>query len=168
MFLKQSRDKLFSKVKCPFCGDKETKVVDTRATEAGDVIRRRRECLTCQKRFTTYERVEEVPLTVIKKDGIRAPFDRNKLLTGLLRATVKREVPLETLEKLVDDVETDLRNEFKYEIPAKTIGEKVLKRLLTIDKVAYIRFASVYREFKDLDEFTQELARLQKKAKKSG
>ncbi len=152
---------------CPFCGHRETKVVDSRTTEAGDAIRRRRECLACSKRFTTYERVEEMPLTVIKKDGTREPFDRNKILQGLSRATVKREVPLEVLENLVNEVESELRNEFKYEVPSNEIGEMVLKKLLPIDKVAYIRFASVYREFKDLEEFTKELEKLQKKKTKS-
>ncbi len=137
--------------------------MDSRTTEAGDVIRRRRECLACEKRFTTYERVEEMPLTVIKKDGTREPFDRNKLLNGLTRATVKREVPLEALEKLIDEVESELRNEFKYEVPSREIGEIVLKKLLSLDKVAYIRFASVYREFKDPEEFFHELEKLQKK-----
>jgi transcriptional repressor NrdR len=150
-------------VNCPFCGHRETKVVDSRTTEAGDAIRRRRECLACNKRFTTYERVEEMPLTVIKKDGTREPFDRNKILQGLARATVKREVPLEVLENLVNEVEIELRNEFKYEVPSNEIGEMVLKKLLPLDKVAYIRFASVYREFKDLEEFTKELEKLQKK-----
>jgi transcriptional repressor NrdR len=154
-------------VNCPFCGHRETKVVDSRTTEAGDAIRRRRECLACSKRFTTYERVEEMPLTVIKKDGTREPFDRNKILQGLSRATVKREVPLEVLENLVNEVESELRNEFKYEVPSNEIGEMVLKKLLPIDKVAYIRFASVYREFKDLEEFTKELEKLQKKKAKS-
>jgi transcriptional repressor NrdR len=154
-------------VNCPFCGHRETKVVDSRTTEAGDAIRRRRECLACSKRFTTYERVEEMPLTVIKKDGTREPFDRNKILQGLSRATVKREVPLEVLENLVNEVESELRNEFKYEVPSNEIGEMVLKKLLPIDKVAYIRFASVYREFKDLEEFTKELEKLQKKKTKS-
>lgn len=152
---------------CPFCGHRETKVVDSRTTEAGDAIRRRRECLACNKRFTTYERVEEMPLTVIKKDGTREPFDRNKILQGLSRATVKREVPLEALENLVNEVESELRNEFKYEVPSNEIGEMVLKKLLSLDKVAYIRFASVYREFKDLEEFTKELEKLQKKKAKS-
>jgi transcriptional repressor NrdR len=154
-------------VNCPFCGHRETKVVDSRTTEAGDAIRRRRECLACSKRFTTYERVEEMPLTVIKKDGTREPFDRNKILQGLSRATVKREVSLEVLENLVNEVESELRNEFKYEVPSNEIGEMVLKKLLPIDKVAYIRFASVYREFKDLEEFTKELEKLQKKKAKS-
>jgi transcriptional repressor NrdR len=149
-------------MKCPFCSYPETKVVDSRATEAGDAIRRRRECLKCNQRFTTYERLEEMPLTVIKKNGEREIFDRSKLLNGLLRATVKREIPRQQLEDLVADIETDLRNQFKYEVASKKIGEMVLKRLRKIDKVAYVRFASVYREFKDETDFAAELSRLQK------
>jgi len=147
-------------MKCPFCGYLETKVIDSRATEAGDAIRRRRECLDCQRRFTTYERQEEIPLMVIKKNGQREPFDRTKLLKGLQRATVKREITLSQLENIVTDIESELRNQFKYEVPSKEIGEMTLKRLREIDKVAYVRFASVYREFKDIDEFTAELAKL--------
>ncbi len=149
-------------MKCPFCSYKETKVVDSRATEAGDAIRRRRECLKCTQRFTTYERLEEMPLAVIKKNGEREIFDRSKLLNGLLRAVVKREIPRQQLEDLVADIETDLRNQFKYEVTSKKIGEMVLKRLRIIDKVAYVRFASVYREFKDETDFTSELSKLQK------
>ena len=148
-------------MKCPHCGNEETKVVDSRATELGDAIRRRRECLRCKKRFTTYERLEEVPLAVVKKNGEREPFDRTKLLNGLVRATVKREIPLSDLENLVASIEVDLRNQFKYEVSSKEIGEMVLKRLRKLDRVAYIRFASVYREFQDLDEFNSELKRLQ-------
>lgn len=148
-------------MKCPLCGNDETKVVDSRATEQG-AIRRRRECLHCKQRFTTYERLEEVPLAVIKKNGEREPFDRSKLLNGLVRATVKREIPLLDLENLVASIEADLRNQFKYEVSSKEIGEMVMKRLRKLDKVAYIRFASVYRQFQDLDEFTSELKRLQK------
>ncbi len=137
-------------------------MVDSRATEAGDAIRRRRECLKCTKRFTTYERLEEMPLTVIKKDGSREIFDRSKLVNGLLRAVVKREVSHQQLEDLVTDIETDLRNQFKYEVESRKIGEMILKRLRKIDKVAYVRFASVYREFKDETDFAAELSRLQK------
>ncbi|HEY4686612.1 MAG TPA: transcriptional regulator NrdR [Candidatus Subteraquimicrobiales bacterium] len=148
-------------MKCPLCGNDETKVVDSRATDQG-AVRRRRECLHCKQRFTTYERLEEVPLAVIKKNGEREPFDRSKLLNGLVRATVKREIPLLDLENLVASIEADLRNQFKYEVSSKEIGEMVMKRLRKLDKVAYIRFASVYRQFQDLDEFTSELKRLQK------
>ena len=148
-------------MKCPLCGNDETKVVDSRATDQG-AVRRRRECLHCKQRFTTYERLEEVPLAVVKKNGEREPFDRSKLLNGLVRATVKREIPLLDLENLVASIEADLRNQFKYEVSSKEIGEMVMKRLRKLDKVAYIRFASVYRQFQDLDEFTSELKRLQK------
>jgi len=149
-------------MKCPFCAYEETKVVDSRATEAGDAIRRRRECLKCSKRFTTYERLEEMPLTVIKKNGEREIFDRSKLLNGLLRAVVKREIPRQELEDLVTDIETELRNQFKYEVASKKIGEMILKRLRKIDKVAYVRFASVYREFRDETDFASELSKLEK------
>jgi len=149
-------------MKCPFCSFPETKVVDSRVTESGDAIRRRRECLKCAQRFTTYERLEEMPLTVVKKNGEREIFDRTKLLNGLIRATVKREIPRQQLEDLVTDIETDLRNQFKYEVASNKIGEMVLKRLRMIDKVAYVRFASVYREFKDETDFAAELARLHK------
>jgi len=149
-------------MKCPFCSYEETKVVDSRATEAGDAIRRRRECLKCSQRFTTYERLEEMPLTVIKKNGEREIFDRSKLLNGLLRAAVKREISRQQLEDLVTDIETELRNQFKYEVTSKKIGEMILKRLRKIDKVAYVRFASVYREFKDETDFSSELSKLQR------
>lgn len=147
-------------MKCAFCGHEETKVVDSRTTDTGDAIRRRRECLSCTKRYTTYERTEEAPLTVIKKNGEREPFDRAKLLSGLARATVKRQVSQSALDELVSGLETDLRNEFKYEIASRELGEMILRRLKKIDKVAYIRFASVYREFSDLDDFAEELSKL--------
>ncbi len=147
-------------MKCPFCGHNETKVVDSRDSESQDAIRRRRECLECAKRFTTYERREEMPLMVVKKDGSTEPFDRGKLLRGLVVATAKRPVPPSTLETLIDDIEADLHNAMQYEIPAKRLGDMVLMRLLDLDKVAYIRFASVYKEFSDLDSFTAELTRL--------
>lgn len=148
-------------MKCPYCGSTEDKVVDSRTTEENDATRRRRECLKCQKRFTTFERIEEIPLTVIKKNGEREPFNRLKLLAGIQRATVKRRIPATQLEKVINDIETELRNEFKYEIPSRELGERALKYLKGIDKVAYIRFASVYREFKDADEFTAELKKLE-------
>jgi len=144
-------------MKCPFCGHDETKVVDSRVSESQDAIRRRRECLVCEQRFTTYERVEEMPLMVIKKDGHREPFDRSKLLRGLTAATVKRDVSPEQLQQLIDDVEADLHDTFRYEISAKQLGDLVLEHLKALDRVAYVRFASVYKEFKDLDEFTREL-----------
>jgi len=147
-------------MRCPFCGHDETKVVDSRVSESQDAIRRRRECLECTKRFTTYERREEMPLMVIKKDDRREPFDRGKLLRGLVVATAKRPVETSELEELIDDIEAELHNTFHYEIPAKQLGDLVLRRLLELDKVAYIRFASVYKEFNDLDEFTSELKKL--------
>lgn len=147
-------------MKCPFCGHNETKVVDSRDSESQDAIRRRRECLDCAKRFTTYERREEMPLMVVKKDGSTEPFDRGKLLRGLVVATAKRPVTPSMLESLIDDIEADLHNAMQYEIPAKRLGDMVLMRLLDLDKVAYIRFASVYKEFSDLDSFTSELTRL--------
>ncbi len=148
-------------MKCPFCGNLDTRVVDSRATDSGDSIRRRRECMKCSQRFTTFERIEDIPLTVIKKDGTRAPFDRGKLIAGLGRATAKRQVPASQLEKIVSDIEIQLKNEFKYEISSKELGEMILTHLKDMDKVAYVRFASVYREFKDIDEFLAELKRLQ-------
>jgi transcriptional repressor NrdR len=144
-------------MKCPFCGHDETKVVDSRVSESQDAIRRRRECLECEQRFTTYERVEDMPLMVIKKDGRREPFDRGKLLRGLAVATVKRDVSAQQLEDLIDDVQADLHDSFRYEIHAKQLGDLVLEHLKALDRVAYVRFASVYKEFKDLDEFTSEL-----------
>lgn len=147
-------------MKCPFCGSPEIKVVDSRDTESQDAIRRRRECLHCQKRFTTYERVEETPLTVIKRDREREVFSRSKLLRGLLRACEKRSIETATLEQLVDGIEAELRNEFKSEVPSAEIGERALAKLRVLDKVAYVRFASVYRQFEDVEEFQRELSRL--------
>ncbi len=144
-------------MRCPFCGHDETKVVDSRTSEAQDAIRRRRECLSCAERFTTYERREEMPLLVLKKDGTTEPFDRAKLLRGLLVATAKRDVPMERLESLIDDIESELYNTFRYEVDSRHLGDMILARLLALDKVAYVRFASVYKEFQDLDEFTREL-----------
>ena len=147
-------------MKCPFCGSTEIKVVDSRDTESRDAIRRRRECLKCTQRFTTYERIEETPLTVIKQAGEREVFSRPKLLNGLLRACEKRPIKTGTLEHLIDEVEAELRNEFKTEVPSAEIGERTLDKLKDLDKVAYIRFASVYRKFEDVDEFQRELAGL--------
>lgn len=144
-------------MRCPFCGHDETKVVDSRTSESQDAIRRRRECLKCGDRFTTYERREEMPLMVVKKDGTAEPFDRGKLLRGLLVATAKRNVSVERLEALIDDVESELHNTFRYEVDSRQVGDMVLRRLRDVDGVAYIRFASVYKEFQDLDEFTSEL-----------
>lgn len=144
-------------MRCPFCGHDDTKVVDSRVSESQDAIRRRRECLMCEQRFTTYERVEEMPLMVTKKNGRREPFDRSKLLRGLTVATVKRDVTSQQIETLIDEVESELHDSFRYEISSKQLGDVVLQRLKALDRVAYVRFASVYKEFKDLDEFTREL-----------
>ena len=144
-------------MRCPFCGHDETRVVDSRVSESQDAIRRRRECLGCQKRFTTYERREEVPLMVIKRDDDREPFDRGKLLRGLVVAAANRDISGAQLEKLVSDIEAELQNSFRYEIASQKLGDMVLERLKDLDKVAYIRFASVYKSFQDLDEFLAEL-----------
>ena len=144
-------------MRCPFCGHDETKVVDSRVSESQDAIRSRRECLSCEQRFTTYERVEDMPLMVLKKDGHREPFDRGKLMRGLVVATVKRNVTTQQLEGLIDAVEAELHNSFRYEISAKQLGDLVLAHLKDLDRVAYVRFASVYKDFQDLDEFTREL-----------
>jgi len=149
-------------VKCSFCGYDETKVIDSRLTEEGDAVRRRRECPSCNKRFTTYERSYEIPITIIKKNKETQPFDRQKLLNGLIRACVKREIPVQRLEKIVENIENELRNQYKYEVTSKQLGEMALKRLKELDKVAYVRFASVYKEFDDIKKFTEELAELEK------
>lgn len=147
-------------MRCPFCGHDETKVVDSRTSDSQDAIRRRRECLQCAERFTTYERREEMPLMVVKKDGTTEPFDHAKLMRGLMVATVKRNVPIEKLEALIDGVEAELHNSFRYEVDSRTVGDMVLRRLRDLDRVAYVRFASVYKEFQDLDEFMSELKNL--------
>jgi transcriptional repressor NrdR len=144
-------------MRCSFCGHDETKVVDSRVSESQDAIRRRRECLSCQQRFTTYERREDMPLMVVKRDGTSEPFDHAKLLRGLMVATAKRNVAIEQLEALIDDIESELHNAFRYEVPSTQLGDMVLTRLKDLDKVAYVRFASVYKSFQDLDEFTSEL-----------
>lgn len=148
-------------MRCPKCGHTESKVIDSRSSESQDTIRRRRECLECGERFTTYERREETPLLVIKKGGLREPFDRAKLLRGLITASVRRNIPLETLDNLISDIETELRNNFKSDVASSDLGDMVLVRLRDLDKVAYVRFASVYKDFKDLDEFNSELRNLQ-------
>lgn len=147
-------------MRCPFCGHDETKVVDSRMSESQDAIRRRRECLSCAQRFTTYERREETPLMVVKKDGTSEPFDRSKLMRGLIVATTKRNVSVEQLEALIEDVESELHNSFSSEVGSRQVGDMVLLRLKDLDRVAYVRFASVYKEFQDLDEFTSELKAL--------
>jgi transcriptional repressor NrdR len=144
-------------MKCPQCGYMEDKVVDSRATKEGEAIRRRRECLKCGRRFTTYEYIERAPLMVVKRDGRREPYAREKLITGLLKACEKRPVPREQLEKLVDDIESATFGKFKQEIRSTELGNEVMERLQTIDQVAYVRFASVYRQFKDINQFIKEL-----------
>ena len=150
-------------MKCPYCNYEETQVIDTRDTENLESTRRRRECMKCNKRFTTYERVEEADIIVVKKDCRRERFQRQKVLNGVVEACEKRSIPLEKIEKLVDEVESDLRKRDSVEVESKVVGELVMKKLRNLDKVAYIRFASVYREFEDLDRFTEELEKLQKK-----
>ena len=150
-------------MKCPYCNYEETQVIDTRDTENLESTRRRRECMKCNKRFTTYERVEEADIIVVKKDGRRERFQRQKVLNGVIEACEKRQIPLEKIEKLVDEVESDLRKRDSVEVESRVVGEIVMKKLKGLDKVAYIRFASVYREFEDLDRFTEELEKLQKK-----
>ena len=147
-------------MRCPKCGCEESKVVDSRPSESNDAIRRRRECTSCGFRFTTYERCEEVPLLVVKRDGHKEPFDRQKLMRGLLTATVKRDVPMSALTGLIDNIESTLRDSGKTEVTSADLGSMVLKRLVSVDKVAYVRFASVYRDFKDGDEFSEELRSL--------
>lgn len=147
-------------MKCPFCGFEEDRVIDSRPTEEGTAIRRRRECTKCQKRFTTYEKVESLPLMVIKKDNSRQLFDREKILNGLLRACEKRPVSISDLEKLVSEIETQILNSLQREITSREIGEMVMARLKNLDEVAYVRFASVYRQFKDINTFMDELRKL--------
>ena len=149
-------------MRCPKCGCEESKVVDSRPSENNDAIRRRRECIQCGYRFTTYERREETPLTVLKKDGTKETFNRQKLMRGLVAATVKSNIPISKLDSLIDDMESELRDSGVSEVSSKEIGDMVLKRLVNLDKVAYVRFASVYRDFKDIDEFNEELRSLSK------
>lgn len=144
-------------MKCPFCGFDESKVVDSRPTDEGERIRRRRECLRCEKRFTTYEVVETTPIIIIKKDGSRQVYDRNKILEGMLRSCEKRPVSIKTLEDAVDEIELFLQNSMQKEIPSSYIGELAMEKLKCIDEVAYVRFASVYRQFKDVNSFFNEL-----------
>ncbi len=147
-------------MKCPYCGYKESKVVDSRPASDGESIRRRRECLGCEKRFTTYETVESLPIVVIKKDGSRQTFDRNKIIASMLRACEKRTVSLSRIEELADDIEQNLQNNLEREITTDMIGEQVMDKLREVDEVAYVRFASVYRQFKDIHTFMAELAKL--------
>ena len=147
-------------MKCPFCGYSESKVIDSRPTDEGERIRRRRECMNCSKRFTTYEIIESVPIIVVKKDKSRESFDRNKLFNGLLRACEKRPVSIETIERIVDEIETTLQNSLDREVTSIHIGELAMDKLKDTDEVAYVRFASVYRQFKDINTFMDELAKL--------
>ena len=148
-------------MKCPFCGNPESKVIDSRPTDEGTIIRRRRECIECEKRFTTYEKIESIPLRVIKKDKSREMFDSQKLLNGIMRACEKRPVTMEQLQN-VDDIENEIFSTLDKEISTKEIGQKVMNALKNIDEVSYVRFASVYRQFKDIDTFMQELSVLMK------
>ena len=147
-------------MKCPYCGYAESKVVDSRPADDGASIRRRRECLSCTKRFTTYETVESLPMVVVKKEGSRQSFDRSKVLGGMIRACEKRPVPLAELERIADEVEQELQNGMDREITSVHIGELVMEKLRGLDQVAYVRFASVYRQFKDIDTFMAELSKL--------
>jgi transcriptional repressor NrdR len=147
-------------MKCPFCGELDSKVLDSRTIDNDTAIRRRRECHACGRRFTTYERLDELPLIVVKKDGRREAFDRNKVLRGLIRACEKRTVPLERLEALTDEVEKELYGRLEREVSSGEVGEMVMERLRDVDEVAYVRFASVYRQFRDINRFMQELQKL--------
>lgn len=148
-------------MKCVFCGHDDSKVLDSRPVEEGKSIRRRRECLECGKRFTTYERVEELPLIVVKNDNRREVFDANKILNGLIKACDKRSVPISVLESMVYNIERELRNSLEREVSSKEIGEKVMEHLRSVDQVAYVRFASVYRKFEDISTFIDEIRNLQ-------
>jgi transcriptional repressor NrdR len=144
-------------MKCPFCADTENKVIDSRLSKEGYVIRRRRECLACNRRFTTYERIEEIPLMIIKKDGRREEFNRDKIRSGITKACEKRNVSMNSIEDFLDELEQELRETGKKEISSAVVGERVINRLHDLDEIAYVRFASVYREFKDVNDFVQEL-----------
>ena len=147
-------------MKCPFCSFEESKVIDSRPTDEGQRIRRRRECLSCGKRFTTYEIIESLPIIVIKKDKSRETFNRDKLMTGLLRACEKRPVSIDTLDNMIDEIETTLQNSLDREVSSEKIGQLVMEKLKKIDEVAYVRCASVYRQFKDINTFMRELNKL--------
>ena len=147
-------------MKCPFCGSLDSKVIDSRHTEESNAIKRRRECLECEKRFSTYEKIETMPIMVIKKNGVRQDFERRKILEGIRHACEKRPVSVETMEKLASEIEFELSNTLVQEIESVKIGEMVMERLKDIDEVAYVRFASVYRQFKDINTFKEELEKL--------
>lgn len=145
---------------CPYCSHYDTKVVDSRPTDEGQAIRRRRECLNCKKRFTTYEKVEEIPIIIVKKDGNRQSFNRNKVINGLIKACEKRPVSMQVIEKTVENIERQLHNSMEKEVPSEYIGKLVMNELKNIDDVAYVRFASVYRQFKDINTFMEELKKI--------
>ena len=147
-------------MKCPFCGDVESKVVDSRRSEDGDSIRRRRECLSCQRRFTTYEIVESLPIIVVKRDGTRQSFDRNKILNSMVRAFDKRKVEVSQLERITTEIEQTIQNTLEREVSTDKIGEMVMERIKPLDEVAYIRFASVYRRFQDVGSFVAEIEKI--------
>jgi transcriptional repressor NrdR len=154
-------------MKCPYCGDVENKVIDSRMTKEGNTVRRRRECLACTRRFTTYERVEQLPLVLIKKDGRRETFDRHKVLVGMKKACQKRNISMNALEEFVDELERELQETGEKELPSSVVGERVMTKLHELDDVAYVRFASVYREFKDINDFMSELKELFESQSKS-
>lgn len=147
-------------MRCPYCLYYESKVVDSRPTEEGQAIRRRRECTKCNKRFTTYEKIEEIPLIVVKKDGNRQAYDRNKILNGIIKSCEKRPVSMNTIDNIVDEVEKTLYNSLEKEVTSVEIGEMIMSKLKDIDEVSYVRFASVYRQFKDLNSFMDELKKI--------
>ena len=147
-------------MKCPYCGFDESKVIDSRPADEGKSIRRRRECLSCEKRFTTYETVESLPMVVVKKNGSRQSFDRRKVFNGMLRACEKRPVPVAELERIAEEIEQNLQNSLEREVSTEAIGEQVMEKLKGVDEVAYVRFASVYRQFKDINTFMSELNKL--------
>lgn len=149
-------------MKCPFCGHKEDKVIDSRPTEENEAIRRRRECLSCSKRFTTYEKIEKIPVMVVKKDKTLEAFDRNKLINGMLKACEKRPVNIAKIEKIASDIEAKIHNSLKSEVSSTAIGEMLMEQLRELDEVAYVRFASVYRQFKDVNTFMEEIKNLKK------
>jgi transcriptional repressor NrdR len=152
-------------MKCPFCGNPDDRVVDSRTIKDNELIRRRRECLKCNKRFTTYERIEEIPLMVAKKDGRREPFDRSKIVIGILKACEKRPVSIEEIEDLVDRIEKSINSSMEKEVSSETIGSMVMEELRNLDEVAYVRFASVYRQFRDINEFMDVLKTLYRQEK---
>jgi len=152
-------------MKCPFCNHNETKVLDSRPTEDNTSIRRRRECLNCNRRFTTYEKVEDIPVYVVKKDGRREPFDKRKILIGVLKSCEKRPISISKIEELANEIEKQVYNTMRQEVESSLIGELVMKKLKELDDVAYVRFASVYRQFKDINTFLEELQKLLSESK---